>query len=81
MLLRFPKQLFSANYLPECACHWLYILVWGESVLECQDMWRGQWVKYCMVRLDGCEVAPAGLDKAGGGILLPQDGPGMGMCV
>ena len=44
-------------------------------------MWRGQWVKYCIVRLDGCRVVPAGLGKAGGGILLPQDDPGMGMCI
>ena len=48
-------------------------------------MWRRQWVKYCIVRLHcqvrGCEVVPAGLDKAGGGILLPQDDPGMCMCI
>ena len=47
-------------------------------------MWRRQWVKYCIVGLHcqvrGCEVVPAGLGKAGGGILLPQDDPGMGMC-
>ena len=34
-----------------------------------------------IVRLDGCKVVPAGLGKAGGGILLPQDDPWMGMCV
>ena len=50
------------------------------SVLECQDIWRGKWVKYCMVRLDRCRVVPTGQDKAGGGILLPKDDPGMGMC-
>ena len=80
MLLRFP-ELFSAesvHYL-SVVCHWVYPRDW-VSVLECQDIWRGQWVKYCMVRLDGCEVVPAGLDKAGGGILLPKDGPGMCMC-
>ena len=36
--------------------------------------------KYCMVRLDRCRVVPTGQDKAGGGILLPKDGPGMCMC-
>ena len=81
MLLRFPKELFlaeSVHYLSVCVS---LGLSWeGVSVLECQDIWRGKWVKYCMVRLDGCRVVPAGLGKAGGGILLPQDGPGMGMC-
>ena len=42
-------------------------------------MWRRQWVEYCIVGLHcqvrGCRVVPAGLGKAGGGILLPQDDP------
>ena len=28
----------------------------GESVLDCHDIWRGLWVRYCIVRLDGCKV-------------------------
>ena len=75
------KELFSAesvHYLSVCVS---LGLSWdGESVLECQDIWRGKWVMYCMVRLDRCRVVPTGQDKAGGGILLPKDGPGMGMC-
>ena len=67
MLLRFQKELFSAERV-----HYLSVCVsLGLS-------W--EWVKYCMVRLDGCRVVPTGQDKAGGGILLPQDDPGMGMC-
>ena len=73
----------SVHYLSVCVS---LGLSWdGESVLECQDMWRRQWVKYCIVGLHcqvrGCEVVPAGLGKAGGSILLPQDDPGMGMCI
>ena len=75
------KELFlveSVHYLSVCVS---LGLSWdGVSVLECQDIWRGKWVTYCMVRLDRCRVVPTGLDKAGGGILLPKDGPGMGMC-
>ena len=39
-------------------------------------------MKYCMAGLDRCVryVVSAGQDKKGGGILLPQDGPGMCMC-
>ena len=75
------KELFlaeSVHYLSVCVS---LGLSWdGESVLECQDIWRGKWVTYCMVRLDRCRVVPTGQDKAGGGILLPKDGPGMCMC-
>ena len=72
MLLRFPKELFlaeSVHYLSVCVSlglSWDWV-----SVLECQD---------CMVRLDRCRVVPTGQDKAGGGILLHKDGPGMCMC-
>ena len=61
MLLRFPKELFladSVHYLSVCVS---LGLSWdGESVLECQDIWRGKWVTYCMVRLDRCRVVPTG---------------------
>ena len=53
----------SVHYLSVCVS---LGLSWdGESVLECQDIWRGQWVTYCMVRLDRCRVVPTGQDKAG----------------
>ena len=67
MLLRFPKSCSWLRVYTTSVCVSLGLSWNGESVLECQDIWRGKWVKYCMVRLDGCEVVPAGQDKAGGG--------------
>ena len=54
-----PVECFSGFLFSAESVHYLSVCVslgssWdGESVLECQDIWRGKWVKYCMVRLDG----------------------------
>ena len=57
----------------------MFILGGGECIGVPRYLERAVgYVLHGQVR--GCRVVPTGQDKAGGGILLPKDDPGMGMC-